>query len=88
MTQKAKRPASAHGAFQVSGGAAGYVQDNPWSEVADLDERRERELIAELLDRGYRVAVQCVDCGQWLTAARSVAEHVGPRCRSRRGGGE
>jgi len=50
-------------------------------ETLDADERREQELLDELADRGYRVAVQCRRCGLWLSNPRSVARHIGPKCR-------
>jgi len=52
-------------------------------EPRDPDERVEDQLLDELRDRGYRIAVRCIRCGHWLTADRSVAEHTGPRCRRR-----
>ncbi|WP_370375146.1 DUF6011 domain-containing protein [Mycolicibacterium sp. CR10] len=47
------------------------------------DERREQELLEELKSRGYGITVPCVDCGHALTAAKSLARHVGPKCAAR-----
>jgi hypothetical protein len=85
LSHTQKRPAG-NGASQKISEAADLLKSTARHEVLDADERRERALIEELLDRGYRVAVQCVDCGAWLVAAHSVRDHIGPVCRSRRGG--
>ena len=53
----------------------------PDVEPPDPQTRREQELVDELTERGYRVAVQCRRCGLWLTNPISVALHVGPKCR-------
>lgn len=66
--------------------AADLLNHSVQAEVLSADDRRERELLEELLNRGYRIAVRCTQCGSWLVADRSVREHVGPVCRDRLGG--
>ncbi|WP_372497851.1 DUF6011 domain-containing protein [Tomitella fengzijianii] len=51
----------------------------------DADERRERDLLTELADRGFRISVPCRVCGQALVDPRSVARHIGPHCARRSG---
>lgn len=53
----------------------------------DAGDRAEQKLIADAREHGYRLAVRCTQCGQWVVAAKSVAAHMGPRCRARIGGG-
>ena len=62
------------------------LNNNPRMEILDADARRERDLLVEVLDRGYRVAVRCKTCGSWLAHPKSVAVHQGPVCRKRDGG--
>lgn len=54
-----------------------------------LSEREEDRLDAQVLaaarDRGFRLAVRCYRCGQWVVAAQSVALHLGPTCRRKLG---
>jgi hypothetical protein len=47
--------------------------------------RREAALLAEAAEMGYRLAVQCLDCGHWLSNPISVRFCRGPRCRARMG---
>lgn len=54
---------------------------NPPDHAYDPDLRADAELDAEARARGYRLAVQCTSCKQWLVNARSVAAHRGPVCR-------
>lgn len=48
-----------------------------------VEDRREAALLAELRALGYTIAVRCLVCGHPLTAPRSVARFVGPRCASK-----
>lgn len=48
-----------------------------------VEDRREATLLAELREPGYGITVPCVDCGHPLTAPKSVARHVGPKCAAR-----
>jgi len=50
------------------------------------EDRADLAALAAVEALGYRVAVQCVDCGHWLASPISVSAHRGPRCRARRGG--
>lgn len=47
------------------------------------EDRREAQLLAELRECGYRPAVRCTRCNQWVVADASVAAHMGPVCRSK-----
>lgn len=47
------------------------------------DELREKNLLDELHALGYGITVPCVACGRPLTAARSLALHIGPKCRAK-----
>ena len=49
----------------------------------DADDQREAELLAELTERGYTVAVKCLACGHPLTHPKSVAQFIGPKCASK-----
>jgi len=50
------------------------------------EDRAEAALLAEAVERGFRLAVQCKRCGQWLVAERSVVMHMGPVCRTKGAG--
>jgi hypothetical protein len=54
----------------------GYAAPTP-------EDRADLEVLIAAAERGFRLAVKCVDCGHWLVSARSIAAHRGPRCRSR-----
>lgn len=83
MTAKRNRPGTASQAAPKS--SADILNSSPdrWHSTPTADERREAKLLAELSDLGYTVAVSCLMCGHPLTAARSVAVHVGPKCRAK-----
>jgi hypothetical protein len=49
------------------------------------EDRREAAVLAAAAEMGYRLAVQCLDCGHWLTNPISVGAFRGPRCRGRAG---
>lgn len=49
------------------------------------DERREAQLLAELSELGYTVAISCSECGHALTTERSKARHLGPKCAAKGG---
>lgn len=51
-----------------------------------VEDRADQAALAAVYALGYRVAVQCLDCGHWLASPTSVAAHRGPRCRARNGG--
>ncbi len=46
-------------------------------------DRREVQLLAELAELGYVVAVRCLSCGHPLTSPKSVARFIGPVCASK-----
>lgn len=50
------------------------------------EDRADAAVLAAAAERGFRVAVQCLDCGHWLANPISVAAFRGPRCRARAGG--
>ncbi len=47
------------------------------------DERREAALLAEVKALGYGITMPCLICHRPLTAAKSLAAHVGPVCAAR-----
>ena len=49
----------------------------------DADDRLDAYVIAEAKARGFQVAIRCTACGHWLVAAKSVALHLGPVCRTK-----
>lgn len=63
--------------------AATLLNDTPQTEVMDADTRRELDLLVEVYNRGYAIAVRCKTCGSWLAHPKSVAAHQGPVCRGR-----
>lgn len=44
----------------------------------------EASVVAAARELGYGLYVRCLECRRPLTSWRSVAEHLGPVCRSRR----
>lgn len=79
---KRKSPGGQTGASPKSI-AADFLNHTPAVEALDEDARRELNLLVEVYDRGYRVAIRCKTCGSWLAAPKSVARHQGPVCYSR-----
>lgn len=59
-----------------------YRRQDGYSAPTAVD-RAEAAVLAEAKRYGYRLAVRCVNCGHWLVAERSIADHVGPVCRRR-----
>jgi hypothetical protein len=47
------------------------------------DDRADTAIVAAAEALGYRLAVRCTECGQWLVAEQSVRLHVGPVCRNK-----
>ena len=47
------------------------------------EDRADAAVLAAASERGYRLAVQCTRCGQWVVAHQSVAAHMGPVCRAK-----
>lgn len=54
-------------------------------EAPTSEDRADAQVLADAADRGFRLAVRCLDCGHWLTRANSVRLHRGPKCRARGG---
>lgn len=91
MTTARKRPAPATG-NRPSPNTIGYAKSNALTRFYGVDERVEaltaddREdlaVITAAVERGYRIAVQCLDCGHWLSSPSSVRRHRGPKCAAR-----
>jgi Family of unknown function (DUF6011) len=51
----------------------------------DAEDRADTAILAAAEALGYRIAVQCLDCGHWLASPKSVAAHRGPVCRAKSG---
>ena len=47
------------------------------------EDRADTAVLAAAAALGYRIAVQCLDCGHWLANPASVEAHRGPVCRSK-----
>ncbi|MGV9331059.1 DUF6011 domain-containing protein [Nocardia sp. NPDC003726] len=45
------------------------------------EDRLDAAVLAAARERGFRLAVRCTRCNQWVVAAKSVALHLGPTCR-------
>lgn len=58
----------------------GYAAPSP-------QDRADLAALAAVEALGYRIAVQCLDCGHWVSNPASVSAHRGPRCRARHGSG-
>jgi hypothetical protein len=70
--------------------ANGYSQSKAYRRedgytAPTTEDRADLAVLAAAEALGYRIAVQCLDCGHWLSSPTSVAAHRGPRCRARRG---
>lgn len=84
MSQKRSSPSVGTGATPKHR-ANGYHQNSGdhRHEVLTADERREQQLLEELRELGYGISMPCLKCGHPLTAARSLARHVGPKCAAK-----
>lgn len=49
-------------------------------EPLDAEDRGDLAVLTAAAELGYRIAVQCRRCGQWLTNPKSVRAFVGPVC--------
>ena len=65
--------------------ASDFLHDSPdhCVQAPTLDDRVDAQALAAAADRGYRMAVRCLDCGHWLVNGKSVRLHRGPVCRAR-----
>ncbi|MDC9015123.1 DUF6011 domain-containing protein [Mycobacterium marinum] len=56
----------------------------PWrqdrSEPLTADDRADIAILNAAAERGFRLAVRCTRCHQWLVAPSSVRRHLGPVC--------
>lgn len=57
-------------------------------EPLTAEDRADLDVLAAAAERGFRLAVRCTRCNQWLVAPTSVRRHLGPVCRSHVGGGQ
>jgi hypothetical protein len=49
------------------------------------EDRADTAVLAAAEALGYRLAVRCTRCGQWVVSDKSVAAHMGPVCRAKVG---
>jgi primosomal protein N' len=54
-----------------------------YHEPLTSEDRLDAQVLAAASERGYRLAVRCTRCNQWLVAHKSVALHLGPVCRTK-----
>jgi hypothetical protein len=54
-----------------------------YREPLTSEDRLDAQVLAAASERGYRLAVRCGRCNQWLVAHKSVALHLGPVCRTK-----
>lgn len=67
--------------------ATDFLNDSPDHRVnaPTAEDRGDAKALAAAAERGYRLAVQCLDCGHWLVNEKSVCLYRGPVCRARAG---
>jgi len=53
------------------------------TELLTFEDRADIDVLVAAAERGFRLAVQCTACGQWLTNRKSVGRHLGPKCAKR-----
>jgi hypothetical protein len=82
-----KRPAPPHRPSRNNSTTAihftGYHRREDGYAAPTVEDRDDTAVLAAAFERGYRIAVQCIDCGHWLTNPVSVAAFRGPRCRAK-----
>lgn len=59
------------------------VSPDAWHEAPSAADRAEAHVLAIAYSLGYRLAVRCTRCGQWLVAPSSVRRHLGPVCAAK-----
>lgn len=82
MTAK-RNPAGANGGARKSTWAADCDKHNPDLRITSptADEIYKRAVVQAATDLGFTVSIPCRVCGHPLTAPKSVAAVVGPKCR-------
>lgn len=60
---------------------ASWHQD--WNEPLIAEDRADIDVLIAAAERGFRLAVRCTRCNQWLVAPSSVRRHLGPVCRAK-----
>lgn len=59
----------------------------PWPhdphEPLTAEDRADIDVLVAAAERGFRLAVRCTRCGQWLVAPSSVRLNLGPVCRAK-----
>lgn len=53
-------------------------------EPLTVEDRLDAEVLTAAAERGFTLAIRCLDCGHWLVNAKSVRLHRGPHCAARR----
>ncbi|WP_420871204.1 DUF6011 domain-containing protein [Gordonia amicalis] len=85
MTQTRRNPGAGGrtGARRKSTWERDYHQSSPDARTTSptADEIYERAVVQAATDLGYTVSIPCRVCGHPLTAPKSVAAVVGPKCR-------
>jgi hypothetical protein len=54
-----------------------------WHEPLTAEDRADLDVLIAAAERGYRLAVRCTRCNQWLVAPSSVRRHLGPVCQAK-----
>lgn len=92
MSTKRKRPTPTGNRPSPKHRANGYPQSTAEAPRYGIDgyplddkQRRDAHLTAIAYAAGYRLAVRCARCGQWLVAEKSVRLHLGPVCAAKLG---
>ncbi len=62
-------------------GATGSVAPSGVPETELYQDKADAAVLAAARERGFRLAVRCQRCNQWVVSAESVAWHLGPVCR-------
>lgn len=89
LPEKECPPGANRGASRTTGQVIATAVDSSLYHRQDgyvappAEDRADDAFMAEMLARGYRPSVDCLICGHPLTNNRSVARHVGPKCRAK-----
>ncbi|WP_420063900.1 DUF6011 domain-containing protein [Mycobacterium marinum] len=52
-------------------------------EPLTVDDRADLAVLNAAAERGFKLAVRCTRCKQWLVAPASVRRHLGPVCATK-----